>query len=76
MAGRREHARRVGAVPRRAKAWRSWKGADYVLPDDVKRLAVPVLAHRVIAKGFLHGNSRDRLENIVQRLLGEVAVPQ
>ena len=27
-------------------------GRGYVIPDDVQRLAVPVLAHRVIAKGF------------------------
>ena len=28
-------------------------GRDYVVPDDVKTLAVPVLAHRVVGKSFL-----------------------
>ncbi|MBL9080397.1 MAG: MoxR family ATPase [Planctomycetales bacterium] len=64
------------ALYRAAQSLAFVEGRDFVVPDDVKRLAVPVLSHRVIAKGFLHGNSRDRLEGIVQRLLGEVAVPQ
>lgn len=64
------------ALYRAAQSLAFIEGREFVIPDDVKRLAVPVLAHRVIAKGFLHGNSRDHLENIVQRLLGEVAVPQ
>ena len=33
---------------------------DFVIPDDVKRLAVPVLSHRVIAKGYLQGTQRRR----------------
>lgn len=52
------------------------EGRDFVVPDDVKRLAVPVLAHRVIAKGFVHGNPREFAENVIQRLLNEVPVPQ
>ena len=52
------------------------EGRDFVIPDDLKRLAVPVLAHRVIAKGFGHGNRREYVENVVGRLLSEVTVPQ
>jgi MoxR-like ATPase len=52
------------------------EGRDFVVPDDLKRLAVPVLSHRVIAKGFGHGNQREYVENVVGRLLSEVAVPQ
>ncbi len=52
------------------------EGRDFVVPDDVKRLAVPVLAHRVIAKGFRQGNQREFVENVIQRLLNEVPVPQ
>jgi len=50
-------------------------GRTYVVPDDVKQLAVPVLAHRVIAKGHLQGGQRDAIEAIVQRLVDEVPVP-
>jgi MoxR-like ATPase len=52
------------------------EGRDFVVPDDLKRLAVPVLAHRVIARGFGHGRQREYVENVIGRLLGEVAVPQ
>ena len=31
-----------------AKARASPRGRDYVLPDDVKAIAAPVLAHRLI----------------------------
>jgi MoxR-like ATPase len=48
---------------------------DFVVPDDVKRLTVPVLAHRVISKGFLHGGQRTAVEAIVRRLVEQVRVP-
>jgi MoxR-like ATPase len=48
---------------------------DFVVPDDVKRLAVPVLAHRVIAKGYLHGGQRQALEALIRRLVEDVPVP-
>ena len=47
---------------------------DYVVPDDVKRLAVPVLAHRVIARSF-HQGERQAVETLIQRLVDEVPVP-
>jgi MoxR-like ATPase len=50
-------------------------GRDYVVPDDVKRLAVPVLAHRVISKGYLHGGQREAIEALITRLVDEVPVP-
>lgn len=51
------------------------RGRDFVVPDDVKQLAVQVLAHRVIAKGFLHSNERDHVEEVINRLLEETPVP-
>jgi MoxR-like ATPase len=50
-------------------------GRRYVVPDDVKQLAVPVLAHRVISKGYLHGGQREAVESLVERLVEEVSVP-
>jgi len=50
-------------------------GRRYVVPDDVKKLAVPVLAHRVITKGYLHGAEREAVESLIERLVEEVAVP-
>lgn len=46
---------RLGASPRAAlhlfrasKAWAALDGRDFVIPDDVQVLAVPVLAHRLL----------------------------
>ena len=51
------------------------EGRDYVVPDDVKCLAVPVLAHRVITKGYLQGGQREAIEALIERLVEEVPVP-
>ncbi len=51
------------------------EGRDYVVPDDVKRLAIPVLSHRVLTKGYLHGSQREALEALIGRLVEEVPVP-
>lgn len=48
---------------------------DYVVPDDVKHLAVSVLSHRVVTKGFLQSDSRDAAEGIIRRLIEEIPVP-
>jgi MoxR-like ATPase len=42
---------------------------DYVLPDDIKFLAPYVLTHRIVTSGSL------RSSQVVDRLLGEVAIP-
>jgi MoxR-like ATPase len=63
------------ALYRASQAVALAEGRDYVVPDDVKNLAVPVLAHRVITKGYLHGGQRQAIEAVVQRLVDEVPVP-
>jgi len=52
------------------------EGRSYVVPDDVKRLCVSVLAHRVIPKGYVHGGQRDSIESLIRRVVEEVPVPQ
>jgi MoxR-like ATPase len=51
------------------------EGRGFVIPDDVKRLAVPVLAHRVIAKSYAHSGQRNALESLIHRLVDGVSVP-
>ena len=46
---------------------------DYVIPDDIKRLAVPVLAHRLIMGGG-YGTSADS-KAVIRAILDEVKVP-
>jgi MoxR-like ATPase len=51
------------------------EGRDFVVPDDVKALAVNVLSHRLISKGYSHGVQREAVEGLVERFLDEVPVP-
>jgi MoxR-like ATPase len=50
------------------------QGRDFVLPDDVKRLAVPVLAHRLIAGLEARLRGRDAV-TIIDGILDSVPVP-
>ena len=75
VAGGRQHARARWRCIAPAQAAALVAGRPYVVPDDVKQLAVPVLAHRVIPKGYLHGGQREAVEAIVERLVEEVPVP-
>ncbi|MBE3591154.1 MAG: MoxR family ATPase [Firmicutes bacterium] len=57
QATRRHPSVQIGASPRAAlalrdlaRAWAAMDGRDYVRPDDVQALAVPVLAHRLVMK--------------------------
>jgi len=52
------------------------EGRDFAIPDDVKRLAVPVLAHRVICKGLIREGQRMRAQGIIRRIIQEVPVPR
>jgi MoxR-like ATPase len=61
---------------RGAQALALVENRSFVIPDDVKRLAVPVLSHRVIAKGYLQGTHRQAMETLIERLVEDVAVPR
>ena len=50
-------------------------GRDYVVPDDVKGLAVPVLAHRVLGKSFLQAGEFGAAEAIIRDIVDRVRVP-
>lgn len=62
------------AMFRTAQALAAIRGRNYVQPDDVKRIAGPVLTHRLI----LRPESRLRkvtAEQVVQDVIDEIAVP-
>jgi MoxR-like ATPase len=50
-------------------------GRNYVVPDDIKDLAIGVLAHRVLPRGFAAGSDRAAAEAMIQRCVESVAVP-
>jgi MoxR-like ATPase len=48
---------------------------DYVTPDDVKQLAVPVLAHRVVCRGLVREGQRERARGVIRQILDDTRVP-
>ena len=56
-------------LQRAAQAWALFQGRDFVLPDDIKRLALPVLAHRLGMKG------RAKAADMLAEVLAEVPLP-
>lgn len=57
------------ALLRACQALAAIRGRDYVIPDDVKELAVPVLAHRVLLRGLQNrGTGADFIRELVERL--------
>lgn len=62
------------ALHRACQVWAAVQGRPYVVPDDVKRLAVPVLAHRLIVSLEARLRGRDA-RAIVEGILRTVPVP-
>jgi MoxR-like ATPase len=84
-ATREDRDLRLGASPRAtlqlvraAKAMAALAGRDFVLPDDVDALAVPVLGHRLLptsrALGH-HHESAPVIADIVRRIVASTPVP-
>jgi MoxR-like ATPase len=60
-----------------AQAMAFIEGRDYVIPDDIKRLVVPIFAHRIIVNSrFSTGMRRsDEAEAALQEILKTISVP-
>jgi MoxR-like ATPase len=50
-------------------------GRGYVIPDDVKALAVSVLSHRVVGKSFLQAGEFGASEAIIRDIVDRIRVP-
>jgi MoxR-like ATPase len=80
--GTREHgAIELGASPRAAlalfraaQARAAMRGRDFVKPDDVKALAVPVLAHRMVVTAQSRLRGQDA-EQIIHEVVSKTPVP-
>ena len=73
---------RLGASPRAtlhllraSRAWAALDGRDYVIPDDVQRLARPVLAHRLLptAEAIVE---RHLPEQVVDQIVAQLPLPR
>lgn len=72
----------VGAGPRAtqalllgARARAALSGRDFVTPDDIKALAVPVLGHRIILRPEYEIEGLT-IEEVIERITQEVTVPR
>jgi MoxR-like ATPase len=62
------------ALYKAAQALAALRGRDYVVPDDVKKLAGPVLTHRIIINPQTRLRGRTP-EEVIQETVGSVPVP-
>ena len=56
-----------------AKAYAYLEGRGYVIPDDVRALAVPVLAHRIVMGFGAEGSVSAR--ELVEQIVASIPVP-
>jgi MoxR-like ATPase len=64
------------ALYRAAQALAFVEGREYVVPDDIKRLAVAVLAHRILPRAPRPDSSASAAEEIVRDILAQTPIPQ
>ncbi|OME99475.1 magnesium chelatase [Paenibacillus amylolyticus] len=62
------------ALLKASQAWAALHGRDFVLPDDIKALAGPVLAHRLVFRNRIR-QQEGLAERIIQELLNQIEVP-
>lgn len=60
---------------RASQAMAYCEGRDYVIPDDIKQIVIPVLAHRIVCRGVLKEDHRQRASQILKSLLDSLPVP-
>ena len=72
----------VGAGPRAtqslllaARAFAAMNGRDFVTPDDIKSMSVPVLEHRLILRPEFEIEGLS-VGEVIERILQEIAVPR
>jgi MoxR-like ATPase len=73
---------RVGVSPRgtlalmqAAHATALLAGRDYVVPDDILGNIIPVCAHRVISRAYLHDGSANSTARIIQQVVESIPSP-
>ncbi len=64
------------ALRRAAQAMAATEERDYILPDDIKRVAVPVMSHRLKLKGsHYNGKTAQTTDAIVTQILNAIPIP-
>ncbi|MBQ8511224.1 MAG: MoxR family ATPase [Clostridia bacterium] len=63
------------ALMRASQAYAGIMGRDYVLPDDVKTVAIPVLSHRIITRSQNTIRLTDTNEQVIEYIIDTVKAP-
>lgn len=63
------------ALMRASQAYAALEGRDFVLPDDIKELAVPVLSHRIISRSQNTIRISESNETIIEYILERLPAP-
>lgn len=66
--------RATQALLRASQAYAAIEGRDYVLPDDIQTLVVPVLAHRIIFRSR-HQNGQEQAKQLLDHMIQTEPVP-
>jgi len=79
---RQETKFELGASPRgsiflleAAKAWALYQGRNYVIPDDIQKVYMPIMSHRILIKNEAKYDNVSK-EDLLQALLESVAIPK
>jgi MoxR-like ATPase len=64
------------ALTQAAQAAAVLAGRNYVIPDDVKQLFIPVCSHRVVSKAYLHNGDGKTTDRTLQSVLDRLAAPR
>ena len=82
QATRSDPSLHLGASPRAtlqliraAKVWAALDGRDFVIPDDVTALLIPVLAHRLLPARGAHRAGAQPVESALRQIAERVRVP-
>jgi len=60
---------------RASQAYAAVMHRDFVIPDDVKKMAIPVLSHRILVRSQNNIRITDNNEYLIAYLMDTVKVP-
>src|SRR5690606_26670144 len=62
------------ALFRASQAWALYNGRDFVIPDDIRKMVVPVLSHRIMLKQEARLKKINPVE-ILNNIVSVIGVP-
>jgi MoxR-like ATPase len=63
------------ALIRASQALAMIEKRNYVIPEDIKLMSVPVCAHRVLSKSYLDESQSSSTSSVITQIINEISVP-